>query len=194
MYTATCVAAVIVALLLFLDRHRLALAFACCFAALALVFGPTAAQARAPVEVIGVTDGDTLTVLESGKPVRIRLANVDAPEKNQQFGQRSKQSLSDLCFGKSAVYAVAGKPSYGRTIATVACDGVDVNRAQVERGLAWVYTKYNTDSSLVGIELQAQVAQRGLWIDRKPIAPWIFRRGRGSPNGEPMPLGAAAGG
>ncbi len=128
--------------------------------------------------VIGVHDGDTLTVLEAEKPVRIRLANIDAPESAQAFGKRSKRSLSDLCYGKDAIYTITGKPSYGRPVAIVSCDGINVHHAQVERGLAWVDPKYNRDIALAGILRQAQVAQRGLWADKNPIAPWIFRRER----------------
>lgn len=55
-------------------------------------------------KVIGIADGDTLTLLVDNRPLKVRLANVDAPEKAQAFGNRSRQSLSDLCFGKNAAY------------------------------------------------------------------------------------------
>jgi micrococcal nuclease len=126
-------------------------------------------------QVIGVSDGDTLTVLEDRKPVKIRLANIDAPEKAQPFGQRSKQSLSDMCFGKDATYQVQTKDRYGRTVARVTCDGVDANVAQVERGMAWVYPKYNKDPSLPALEEASRLDQRGLWRDPSPVAPWEWR-------------------
>lgn len=125
--------------------------------------------------VIGVADGDTLTVLVDGKPLRIRLGNIDAPEKKQAFGDRSKLSLSELCYRRDAAYSILGVDRYGRTIATVLCDGVDVNHAQVERGMAWVYTQYNKDRELPGIEAKAKAAKRGLWVDRDPVQPWKFR-------------------
>lgn len=128
--------------------------------------------------VIGVADGDTLTVLVDGKPLRIRLGNIDAPEKKQAFGERSKLSLSELCYRRDATYSMLGVDRYGRTIATVFCDGVDVNRAQVERGMAWVYTQYNKDRSLVTVETQAKAAKRGLWADKDPVPPWEFRHGK----------------
>ena len=56
-------------------------------------------------QVIGIADGDTLTLLVDKRPLKIRLANIDAPEKAQAFGERSRQSLSELCFGKDASYA-----------------------------------------------------------------------------------------
>ena len=126
--------------------------------------------------VIGIADGDTLTVLVDRQPVKIRLANIDAPENGQAFGQRSKQSLSELCWQKDATYQVQDIDRYGRTVAIVSCDGVDVNRAQVERGMAWVYTKYNRDPDLPGLQEQAKVERRGLWADPSPVPPWEWRK------------------
>ncbi len=98
---------------------------------LAIVTAPAFAD-----QVVGIADGDTLTVLHDQKPLKIRLANIDAPEKKQAFGQRSRQSLSDMCYRKDATYNVQNIDRYGRTVAVVTCAGVEVNRAQVERGLA----------------------------------------------------------
>jgi len=127
-------------------------------------------------QVIGIADGDTLTVLENNKPLKIRLANIDAPEKRQAWGDRSKQSLSQLCFGKDAQYVTQTIDRYKRTVAVVTCDGVQVNRAQVERGLAWTYTRYSRDSSLPAIEAKARDSKIGLWADNEPVPPWEFRR------------------
>jgi micrococcal nuclease len=128
--------------------------------------------------VIGVSDGDTLTLLVEQKPLKIRLANIDAPEKSQAFGERSKQSLSELCYDKDASYQKQDVDRYGRTVAIVHCAGVEANRAQVERGMAWVYEKYNHDTSLPLMEEKARVMRRGLWEDQDPLPPWEFRRAR----------------
>ncbi|MFC3110858.1 thermonuclease family protein [Undibacterium arcticum] len=137
---------------------------------LALVTVPAFAD-----QVIGIADGDTLTVLHDRKPLKIRLANIDAPEKKQAFGERSKQSLSDLCFQKDATYTVQNIDRYGRSVAVVACEEVEVNRAQVERGLAWVYAQYNKDGSLPKVQAEAKSARRGVWTDTNPTPPWEFR-------------------
>lgn len=129
-------------------------------------------------QVIGVSDGDTLTLLVDRKPLKVRLANIDAPEKVQAFGNVSRQSLSALCFGKDASYQVQDIDRYGRTVAEVTCGGVNANRAQVERGMAWVYPKYNKDRALPAIQDQAREGRRGLWVDASPIPPWEFRRAR----------------
>lgn len=127
-------------------------------------------------QVIGIRDGDTLTVLQDNKPLKIRLANIDAPEKKQPFGQRSKQSLSDICYGKDAQYQAQTIDKYGRTVAVVNCDGIEANRAQVENGMAWVYTKYNKDVALPAIQEAAKADRRGLWADPEPVPPWEWRR------------------
>lgn len=129
-------------------------------------------------QVISITDGDTLTVLEDRRQVKIRLANIDAPEKAQAFGQRSKESLSDLCYRKDATYQTQTIDRYGRTVAVVTCAGIEANRAQVERGMAWVYPKYNKDASLPLIESTARTAGAGLWRDSSPIPPWEYRRAK----------------
>lgn len=91
--------------------------------ALSLAFPASAHQ------VIGVSDGDTLTLLVDRKPLKVPLANIDAPEKAQAFGNVSRQSLSALCFGKEATYQAQDVDRYGRTVAVVMCAGVDANRA-----------------------------------------------------------------
>ena len=127
-------------------------------------------------KVVGVADGDTLTVLRGHEQVKVRLVEVDAPEKAQPFGNKSKQSLSELCFGKTATLADQGKDRYRRTLARVYCDGIDANAQQVRRGMAWVYRKYTPkDSPLYAVENEAKSARRGLWADPAPMAPWEWR-------------------
>lgn len=130
--------------------------------------------------VIGITDGDTLTVLHNRTPIKVRLANVDSPEKSQSYGQVSKRSLSDLCYGKDALLNVQSTDRYGRTVAEVVCDGVNVNRVQVQRGMAWVYERYNKDRSLIAFQREAKAAKKGLWADPSPVPPWEFRRPDGN--------------
>jgi endonuclease YncB( thermonuclease family) len=99
--------------------------------------------------VIAIADGDTLTVLcNDNQQIKIRLAEIDAPEKAQPFGNRSTQSLADICFQKQAEIKPQTKVRYGRTVARVICDGTDANAEQVKRGMAWVYDKYVKDRSL----------------------------------------------
>jgi len=127
-------------------------------------------------KVVGVSDGDTITVLKDREQVKVRLVEIDAPEKGQAFGNRSKQALSALCFNKQARLEDKGKDRYGRTLARVYCDGIDANAGQVRQGLAWVYRKYAPkDSPLYAVEDEAKAARRGLWADSKPVPPWDWR-------------------
>ncbi len=103
-------------------------------------------------QVIGISDGDTMTLKVNGRPLKIRLANIDAPEKKQPFGQKSKESLSDMCWGKDAKYEKQSIDRYKRTVAIVTCGEYGVNREQVRRGMAWVYLKYNKDPFYVAIQ------------------------------------------
>jgi len=144
---------------------------------LALILALVCTQSRAAT-VVGISDGDTLTVLDNGHPVKVRLANIDAPEKKQPFGAKSKQSLSDLCFGRDATLDSDKHDRYGRTVAVVHCGTVNANVAQVRRGMAWVYPQYNHDPSLPAVEAAARSSRVGLWSGREPQEPWLFRKER----------------
>lgn len=132
-------------------------------------------------KVVGVADGDTLTVLNDRVLIKIRLVEIDAPEKAQAFGNRSKQSLSDLCFNKIVKLEDKRKDRYGRTLTRVYCDGVDANAEQVRRGMAWVYRKYAPKNSpLYEVETAARNERRGLWADNDPVPPWDWRNSKRS--------------
>jgi endonuclease YncB( thermonuclease family) len=129
--------------------------------------------------VVGVHDGDTITLLISGnKQLKIRLAQIDAPELAQAFGQKSKQSLSDLVFSKSIKVEQETVDKYGRTVGTLIVDGVDANREQVKRGMAWVYRHYLRDKTLLRVEDEARQSKVGLWSESDPTPPWEFRHGK----------------
>jgi endonuclease YncB( thermonuclease family) len=145
-----------------------------------LMFMTAAQAAEITGKVIGISDGDTLTLLTAGKQqIKVRLASIDTPEKAQPYGQKSRQALADLVFQKRAVLNIQGRDRYGRTLALVYVDGVDVNRHLVESGAAWVYRQYNRDQSLLQAEAEARAAKRGLWSlpEAERIPPWEWRHG-----------------
>jgi endonuclease YncB( thermonuclease family) len=112
--------------------------------------------------IVRVSDGDTVTALKDGGEIKIRLVEIDAPEKAQAYGAASTQSLTDLCLNKVATLEEQGKDRYGRTLAKVTCDGIDANAEQVRQGMAWVYRKYAPkDSPLYAVEGEAKAARRG---------------------------------
>jgi endonuclease YncB( thermonuclease family) len=133
----------------------------------------------AECKVVGVIDGDTITALCPGnEQVKVRLAEIDAPEKKQPFGTRSKQLLSDLCFGEQAEVFPEKTDRYGRTIARVKCDGKDASVHQVQAGMAWVYDRYVTDRGLYQVQAMAKAGGLGLWVDAQPVPPWEWRKTR----------------
>lgn len=128
---------------------------------------------------VAVLDGDTVEVLtDQHVKIRIRLAGIDAPEKSQAYGQRSKQNLASMVAGKSVDVVDHGRDQYGRTVGSLSVDGFDVNAEQVKAGYAWVYARHNRDSRLPEFEEKARTARVGLWKDPKPTAPWEYRHSR----------------
>lgn len=127
-------------------------------------------------KVKSVEDGNTMTIVLDDRPVPLKLAYIDAPEKKQAYGDASRKSLADLCLGKNAVLQNKQTDYSGTLVAVVQCDGSEANRLQVERGLAWVDPKHNNDLSLPALEAMARRDRRGLWTDDDPVPPWKFRR------------------
>jgi endonuclease YncB( thermonuclease family) len=130
-------------------------------------------------KVIGVADGDTITVLRDKQPQKIRLYGIDCPEKRQPFGKRAKQFTSDMVFGKLVEVEPVATDRYGRTVAFVQVESVLVNEELIKEGLGWVYIRYCKLPLCVewkGLELEAKFGKRGLWGESGEIPPWDFRR------------------
>ena len=146
--------------------------------------------------VVAISDGDTITVLDtSDKQHKIRLSAIDAPEKGQPFGDRSKQHLSDLLYDKAVAVAWKKYDRYGRIVGKVmvappnSCrparsdcpKTLDVGLAQITVGLAWHYQKYAKEQTYEDreryafAELEAKAKHVGLWQDEEPVAPWDWR-------------------
>ncbi len=153
---------------------------------LVLLLQPPAAHAVEWIgTVVGIADGDTLTLLDDGKtPHRIRLDGIDAPERTQDHGQRARQSLAGMAHGRRAVAACPKTDRYGRAVCRVTVDDVDVGLEQIRRGLAWHYVKYANEQSPADrmryavAEEQARSTRLGLWSTSAAVPPWDFRRGK----------------
>lgn len=133
--------------------------------------------------VVGVADGDTITVLDaSNTQYKIRLAGIDAPEKQQPFGQVSKKSLSDLVYDKTVQVDWSKTDRYGRVVGKVLINDLDANLEQVKRGLAWHYSKYKKEQpfedrlTYLHAQRDAKVAKLGLWVEPHHVAPWDWRK------------------
>lgn len=125
-----------------------------------------------------MSDGDTITLLTPDKrPVRVRLAKIDAPELHEQpYGQAAKTSLSSLVYRRQVTADVVTVDRYGRAVALVDVGGVDVNAAMVREGMAWAYVRYQIDPRFSALEATARRERRGLWRDPLPVPPWRYRR------------------
>jgi len=130
--------------------------------------------------IVGVSDGDTLTILDStNTQFKIRLAAIDAPEKAQPFGQRGRQKLSNICYGKTANVIVISIDRFERPVGDVDCAGVNANEVMVQSGLAWVDPRYaKRHGHLFAIEEDARNTRRGLWADDNPMPPWEWRKSK----------------
>ena len=148
-----------------------------------LLLSPHSYAAQLTGRVVAVADGDTITVLDSNwQQNKVRLNGIDAPEKSQPFGSRSRQHLRALVHGRDIVVKWNKRDRYGRILGKVLVGSVDVNLEQIRAGLAWHYKRYEREQSredretYATAELDARTAKRGLWIDPAPIPPWEFRR------------------
>lgn len=155
-----------------------------------LVAAGSVQGAEFAAKVIAVLDGDTLLVLRAGKPVKLRLAEIDAPEVGhagaggkppnsqdaQPYGVAAQKSLEDMVMGKQVRVSSRAVDDYGRIVALVSIDGLDVNREQVRRGMAWEYSRFHFNRELMALQREAQQARRGLWAGEEIIEPSQWRK------------------
>jgi len=142
-----------------------------------LLANPLQAWADFIGKVKAVDDGDTIIVLHDGLDEHIRFNGIDAPEKTQAYGKKAKEFTAAVTLGKEVTIIEHGKDKHGRTIGDVLLpDGSNVNRQLVKEGLAWWYWKHSQDKSLRDLEDEARDEKRGLWRERNPIPPWVFRK------------------
>lgn len=131
-------------------------------------------------KIVGVHDGDTVTLLVGKQTYKIRLEGIDAPELGQPFGKRSKKALSGAIFGKPVRVETYGSDRYGRVIGRIYGDGMNVNAAMVASGWAWHYVKYSDSRTLAKAERSARAEKVGLWSDPHAMPPWEWRAAKRS--------------
>ena len=152
---------------------------------LLLLLSPLSSAEELTGKVIKVSDGDTITVLDSNnQKYKIRLQGIDAPETQQAFGETSRQSLASLVYDKEVIILWDKRDKYARILGKVIVDGRDANYEQLKKGLAWYYKQYENDLSdedkerYAEAEVWARNYTEGLWTDSKSIPPWEFRHKR----------------
>jgi endonuclease YncB( thermonuclease family) len=139
-------------------------------------------ERRVVGKIVGVHDGDTITLLDENKTqYKVRFNGIDAPELKQDFGNKAKESLSDLVFGKTVTLVYSKLDKYGRIVGNIYLDGKDINLEQIKAGFAWHYKKYQDEQtetdrkSYSEAEIKAKESKLGLWAMANPIPPSDWR-------------------
>jgi micrococcal nuclease len=128
-------------------------------------------------KVVSIADGDTITVLDANKKQhKVRLTGIDAPEKKQAFGAKSKDRMGELVAGKDVVVEWKENDTYGRTLGKVRQGALDINLQMIKDGMAWHYKKFSKSEEFSKAEAEAKVDKKGLWADPNPVPPWEFRK------------------
>jgi endonuclease YncB( thermonuclease family) len=152
---------------------------------LALLFSLTCQAATIEGMVVGIVGGDTITVLDARKVRhRIHLAGIEAPKKFQAYGQRAKDTLSELVFRQQVSVQTSKRDKYGREPGKVLVGGRDASLEQIKRGSAWHYKAYEGAQSpedrkaYAAAEAEARIQRAGLWRDAHPVPPWEFGKAK----------------
>jgi endonuclease YncB( thermonuclease family) len=127
-------------------------------------------------KVLAVMDGDTVFVKSGAFKAKLRLVNVDAPEKDQPFGKESQESLQSLIGGKVIHVESKAMDKFGRTIGLISIGDINVNEEQVRRGMAWAYSRSREGRAYARLQSEAQQAKRGLWQQANPQSPAQWRK------------------
>lgn len=148
-----------------------------------VIASTTQAAQRITGKVVGVSDGDTITILDTVKKstTRIRLYGIDCPEKKQAFGMKAKKYATDIASGKTVEVTILDTDRYGRSVGIVQVKGnvAPLNELLIRNGYAWLYTRYCKDKVCEkwrDLEAAARRGKVGLWSDANPTPPWEFRR------------------
>ena len=133
--------------------------------------------------VVGVSDGDTITVIDkSNNEHKVRLMGIDAPEKSQTFGNEAKKTLSNYIYKKEVSVEYKKYDKYKRIVGKVTLDGQDICLQMIREGMAWHFVQYEIEQSKTDRELyreaeaKAREVNIGLWVEKQAVSPWIFRQ------------------
>ena len=122
-----------------------------------------------------VYDGDTVKVLDNNVEYKLRISDIDAPEKTQSYGLKSRRALMQLCLGANIHAAVSGMDKYQRHLGKLTCNGQDASLFMLQNGHAWFNSRYSLDGTLLAAEQEARRNKRGLWANKQQTPPWVWR-------------------
>jgi endonuclease YncB( thermonuclease family) len=125
-----------------------------------------------------VYDGDTVKISENNSEYKLRLTDIDAPERNQTYGKKSRRALMQLCLGANIHAVLSGTDKYRRRLGKLTCNGQDASLFMVKNGHAWFNNRYSMDGTLLYAAQEARRNKLGLWQDKNPTPPWVWRKNR----------------
>lgn len=143
----------------------------------ALSFYTTASTAQ--TYTLGyVYDGDTVKLRDADGEFKLRIKDIDAPERNQAYGKKARRALMKLCKSKDTLVTVklTGMDKYQRYLGRMQCNNIDVSLYLAEQGLAWFDPKYSSDLEILQAQKIAQQNKVGLWQEPNPVPPWVWRK------------------
>ena len=127
-------------------------------------------------EITYFYDGDTVKINDAGYEYKLRITDIDAPERNQAYGKKSRRALMQLCSDGNIYAVLGGIDKYGRRLGKLRCNNQDVSTYMIQNGHAWFNDRYSMDGSLLYQQQQARTNKLGLWKSKKPMQPWVWRK------------------
>lgn len=121
-------------------------------------------------------DGDTVKIKDSFREYKLRLTDIDAPERNQSYGKTARRALIQLCKNSSVQTYITGIDKYQRNLGKLTCDNQDVSIYMLKNGHAWFNRRYSMDYTLDVIEQESRLQKLGLWKQANPTPPWQWRQ------------------
>lgn len=132
-------------------------------------------KAHAAPAITYYYDGDTVKIVDNLTEYKLRITDIDAPERNQTYGKKSRRALRQLCENTSVQVIIKGVDKYQRQLGELICNQQDVSAYMLNNGHAWFNKRYSNKTDLSQAEQYARIKKLGLWQDEKPMAPWVWR-------------------
>jgi len=132
-------------------------------------------KAHASPSILYVYDGDTVKLIDGATEYKLRINHIDAPERNQAFGKKSRRALMTLCKDATIEVVITGTDQYQRQLGDLYCNNQDVSNYMISNGYAWFNKRYSKRTEFAQLEENARKKRLGLWQDDKPLAPWVWR-------------------
>lgn len=121
-------------------------------------------------------DGDTVKIDDGQRQYKLRITDIDAPERNQRYGKQARRALMKLCKQADLNITFTGFDKYQRELGKLTCNNTEVSESLIEQGYAWFNVRYSGNWALQAAENEARQAKRGLWKQKNPIPPWEWRQ------------------